>query len=211
MKEKIMTKENIIEALEEIKKSIKNDVDPIIDLYLDHYFKTNEEIGLFAVPRLLFPEIDNMGSYFTGKTSGSDSPENAIMFMKEYFTRVNSEYKTKSAFIYIIYRHGLMHQHVPKFMSYKKKNIGWAIGLSSKKTISQHLKLLNRTVRIDGRQFYEDLLDAIDFYIDDIQRGSVRLINNFIKAHKEIMKPLSKTEYLRRKKYLSKNDFIFLK
>lgn len=210
MKEKIITKDDIVETLREIKKSIKNDVGTIIDLYIDHFFKTDEDIGLFAVPRLLFPEIDNMGSYFVGENL-KNSPDNAIKFMKKYFSKVDIEYKNKSAFIYIIYRHGLMHQHIPKFMSYRRKNIGWAIGLSKKNTISHHLKLMGKTIRIDGRQFYEDFLDAIDFYIDDIKRGDKKIFNNFIKAHTEMMKPLSKSEYLKNKSYVKQKDFNFLK
>lgn len=208
MKKDVATKENIIDTLKEIKQSIVNDVGSAINLYLKHYFEKNEGIGLFAVPRMIFPEVDNLGSYYSGITY--NNAENAIKFIKEYFSRVNGEYKKKGAFIYLIYRHGLMHQHTPKLMSYKRKVVGWHISLRNHEVISNHLKLDGKAVIIDGVQLYKDILDAIDFYISDIERGNKKLFNNFIKAHKAMMKPDAKTNYLGRN-YITQRDFNFLK
>lgn len=206
------TKENIIKHLEDIKRSLQNDVKPAIDLYMKHFFETSEGIGFFAIPRMLFPEIDNLGSYYAGEIN--NTPKNAISFIKTYFSQVNPEYSNKGAFIYLVYRHGLMHQHSPKFISYKKKSVGWAIHLSSDGvvTTSTHLKLLGKTVQVDGRQLYEDLLSALDSYINDIKNEKDNLIKNFIKAHKEMMKPLSKSLVIQKyRAYIKQKDLEFLK
>jgi len=212
MKKDIYTKENIVRHLEDIKKSLRNDIAPVIDLYMKHFFQTNEGIGFFAIPRMLFPEIDNLGSYYAGEIN--NTAKNAIGFIKAYFSKVNLEYMNKGAFIYLVYRHGLMHQHSPKFISYKKKNIGWAIHLSSNGVVTTHthLKLLGKTIQIDGRQLYEDLLSALDFYIIDIKSEKRNLIGNFIEAHKEMMGPLSKTLVLGKyRNYIKQKDLQFLK
>lgn len=212
IKKDIYTKGNIIKHLEAIKKSLQNDVEPVIDLYMKHFFKTNEGIGFFAIPRMLFPEIDNLGSYYAGEIN--NTAKNATSFIKAYFSKVSLEYMNKGAFIYLVYRHGLMHQHSPKLISYKKKNIGWAIHLSSNGVVTTHthLKLLGKTVQIDGRQLYKDLLSALDFYISDIKSEKKNLIENFIKAHKEMGKPLNKTLVLKRyKNYIKQQDLQFLK
>lgn len=212
MKKDIYTKENIIRHLVNIKKSLQNDIGPVIDLYMNHFFQTNEGIGLFAIPRMLFPEIDNLGSYYTGEIN--NTAKNAISFIKTYFSKVNPEYLSKGAFIYLVYRHGLMHQHAPKFVSYRKKNIGWAIHLSSNGVVTTrtHLRLLGKTVQIDGRQLYEDLLSALDFYISDIKSERISLIENFIKAHKEMKRPLGKTLLLKKyRNFIKRVDLQFLK
>jgi hypothetical protein len=208
MKAKIITKEDIVEYLEEIQQSIKNDAGTAIDFYMDHFLKTDEGIGLFTIPRIIFPEIDNLGSYYAGTIKNTSA--NAINFIKDYFSKINLEYLNKGAFIYQVYRHGLMHQHIPKFVSYKNKNLGWAIGLSNRGTKSSHLKLWGKSVKIDGKQFYEDLLIAIDLYKEDIKSGNRKLISNFIKAHKEMITPISKTALLK-KSYFSKKDLSFIK
>ncbi len=212
MNSDLYTKVNIIQHLQDIKKSLRNDIEPVIDLYMEHFFKTNEGIGLFAIPRMIFPEIDNLGAYYSGTIK--NTPKYAIRFIKDYFSRVNLEYLNKGAFIYLVYRHGLMHQHTPKLLSYKRKSIGWAIHLSSNKVVTTHthLGLLGKTVQIDGRQLYEDLLFALDFYINDIKNERKNLIENFSKAHKEMKKPLSKTLVLQKYiNYIKQRDLQFLK
>ncbi len=81
-KKDIYTKENIIKHLGAIKESLQNDIAPVIDLYMRHFLRTNEGIGLFAIPRMLFPEIDNLGSYYAGEIG--NTPKNAIGFIKAY-------------------------------------------------------------------------------------------------------------------------------
>lgn len=206
------SKEGIVKYLNEVKISLQNDVAPAIDLYMKHFFKTNEGVGFFAIPRMIFPEIDNLGSYYCGEIN--NTAQNAIKFIKDYFVTANSEYKNKGALVYLIYRHGLMHQHTPKYISYKGKNIGWAIHLSSNGVVtgSTHLKLLGKTLMIDGRQLYLDLLTALDSYINDINSDKPNLIQNFTKSFNVMQKPLSKALILRKhKSYIKDSDFKFLK
>lgn len=209
MRKDIKTKENVIELITEIEESIQKDVGSAVGLYIKHFIDTKEGIGFFAIPRLIFPEIDAFGGYFSGTIK--NTPEYAIMFMKEYFVRINTEYKRKSAFVYVIYRHGLMHQHTPKFMSYRKKNVGWAIQLTEPGKLNHHLKMRGKTVYINGVQFYEDLMKSIRLYKKDIEKDKNNLVKRFIKAHKETMEAKPKTILLKEKPYLKQSDFDFLK
>ena len=201
-----MDKKDIVKILEEIEKSVKNDVDPIINLYINHFKDTDEGIGLFTIPRIIFPEIDNLGAYYKGTIYNSS--QNAISFIKDYFSQIEPEYKEKGAFIYVIYRHGLMHQHTPKLMSYRKKNVGWVVSLSLDGV--GHLDIWGKTVQLNAGRLYDNYLGALNLYKNDIQKGDQKLINKFILAHKEMATPMSKTKLLKRD-YLQQSDFNFLK
>jgi hypothetical protein len=203
------TKEQIIDYLDNhIIKSLKNDVESAIYTYTNHFLETGEGIGNFAIPRLIFPEIDNMGCLLSGTTTNTSA--DAIIFMKKYFSLVSEDYNDKSAFLYIMYRHGLIHQHFPKFFSVDGNNFGWSVGLSTAKTSNSHLKLIDGTLHIDGRQFYEDFIGAIHLYMKDIELGSNELIDNFNRAFIEMSSPLDKQISLKRYKYLTESDLAFL-
>lgn len=207
MKKDIKTKEEIIEALEEIKKDFKDNVGLSVNAFVKHWRKTEERLGHLYIPRLIFPEIDNLGNYYAGNINPGENTKRAIKFIKNYLGGVNQEYIKKGAFIYFIYRHGLIHQHFPKFMSYKRKNVGWAVSINLPHS---HLKMRGKTIQIDAEKFYNDFLDAIDLYKKDIKKEKDNLINKFINAHIEMMKSKPKKEFLKSKD-LKQTDFNFLK
>jgi hypothetical protein len=205
-KKNSITKDHIGKYLEEIEASLKNDIGLILPTYQQHFLQTNIGAGYFAIPRLIFPEIDNLGALYQGNIR--ETQRAAINFMKDYFGLVNTEYKTKSAFIYLIYRHGLMHQHVPKNMSYKKQSVGWIISMNS---TAGHLSTYGKTIQLDATQLYLDLLTALNFYKNDILSDKENLIERFISAHSKMIEPISKTNLIAKKGYVDQTDFDFLK
>jgi len=208
MKQDISNTNDALELLDEIKVSLERDAGLIIETYLDYFDKTKIGAGFYAIPRLIFPEIDNLGSYLAGNIENTSL--NAIRFMKTYFSKINPDYKLKSAFIYYVYRHGLMHQHVPKFVSYKNNNVGWKIRISKPNTNSSHLQLHGKTIIIDGRKFFEDTLNALNEYKKDIVNNNRNVLNNLVIAHRIMMQPEKKSNLLR-KKYINQTDLNFFK
>lgn len=205
----VINKNGIIRTLEEIEQFLNNETWPVIDLCIKTFKSKQKIVGLFNIPRLLFPIIDTLSCYYKGNIK--DTAFNAIAFLKDYFSRLNPEYERKGAFIYCICRHGLMHQFIPKFISYRRKNIGWEISLNTSGNLSNHLKMCGKTVIIECVQFYDDLLGALGLYKLDIDQGKDGLINKFISVHEKMMEPMNKTGLLERKPYLKQSDFDFLK
>lgn len=208
MEQVINSKQDALDLLNEIKTSLERDVGLVTRQYLDYYNDTGTGVGFFAIPRLIFPEIDNLGCYLAGTTENTGA--NAIAFMKKYFSITNPEYASKSSFIYIIYRHGLMHQHTPKILSYRGKNIGWQINLSEHGESSHLRQNNNGSVIIDGRQFLDDIFMAIEKYKTDIKNNVPDLLLNMQKAHSEMMNVLDESVFLR-KGGVASTDLDFLK
>lgn len=196
-----LSQKEILEHLDEVKRSLENDVGSIINVYIK-----KGDSGFFAILRLIFPEIDHLGSLYKGVNNQNEIASAAIEFMKTYFARVNPEYSNKAAFIYIIYRHGLIHSHSPKTMLYDKQlETGWRISMDGK----QHLYYDGYRLSIDGPTFYNDFLKAISFYREDISNEKEGLARNFNIGFQYMLAHLNKGEMLKRK-YCSLDDFAFL-
>ncbi len=193
----------------QIKQSIINDVGIAIDAYSNHFTKYNEGVGYFAIPRLLFPEIDGLGSYITGKPLRVS--ENLICYMKEIMSQVDKRYGEYAVFIVTLYRHGLLHQHEPKKFRYKSKEIGWAFELGSlnlpvESLRQNHLNYDGQTLWINMNVFYFDVLASIDLFLPILIK---KYKNQFNKSHKEQLKKLSRNSMIKRAKGTA-TDFKFL-
>ena len=208
---KTISKKFIISYLEnEIKTSIKNDVGTALESYSLKWLNESEGVGFFAIPRMLFPEIDCLGSYLTGSTS---TVVNIKSYLSMIMSKIDSRYAQYASFIAIVYRNGLIHQHIPKCFKYKNKRIGWAFQISSSNLpISalrkSHLIFDNNNLWINMTVFYSDLLNSIDIAIPIIANSYKK---EFSKSYKEQHKSLT-VSYFRRKykNILSKKDFEFL-
>lgn len=201
--------------LNHIKKSIENDAGLAIDAYMQDLFnkKNGEGKGFFAVPRLLFPEIDGLGSYLTGK------PKETVLNIKTYLTdilsQLDSRYADYAAYIALIYRHGLLHQHDPKKFKFKKVEIGWWLSVNSQNLPidiqrKDHLCFFQNCLMLNMTVFYQDTLNSVDIALKEII-SKHRI--EFQKSYKEQHKFLTKTFFL--KKYrkngiLNEKDFSFL-
>ena len=110
---KNFTKKHFIDWLKNhVAQSIKDDVGNAMDTY------SNLGTGFFAVPRMLFPEIDGLGSYLTGKSESTS--ENITLYIREVMSQIDNRYRKLAVFITFIFRHGLLHQHSPKKFRYGK-------------------------------------------------------------------------------------------
>lgn len=204
-------KQQAIFLLTEILTSSENDIKPVLGLYCSHNLNKEPKIGFFAVPRLIFPEIDGLGCYYAGKIDGTS--KNAINFIKEYFGRVNSIYKNRGSFLYFVYRHGLMHQHIPKTIIMDGKVFGWGISISSDEvsTNCMHLQVINGNIQIDANRFYEDFSKALKIFIDDVKNETNDVLAiNIIQAHKEMYNSQDTVNIINKYKYMCKDDFLFL-
>jgi hypothetical protein len=71
--------------------------------------------GHFSVPREVFCCIDFMGYL----TSGKNSTQNAVKFIKQYFPQ---RYQDYAELFYSMWRHGLVHEFIPKTYSANSAN-----------------------------------------------------------------------------------------
>jgi len=212
-KRRTMNKEEIIKVLKEIKQSVNKDIDLALKAYLKHWEKEKEGVGFWVFPRMLFPEIDGLASFYTGNTSSSANAENAVKFMREYFGRIDKDYSEISGFIYYAYRHSLMHCHYPREIQLVSgKKISWAFIINPTELKSRVLEFhTNKNIlSIDCVQLFRDFLKALDFYIKDFDapNKAKELIPNFEKAYNE-MHRLRTEQEVRKNKFIKDSDLDY--
>jgi hypothetical protein len=200
------TNKQIKSHLDNIKSSIENDVGKVLSVY------SANMCGFFAIPRLLFPEIDGMGSFLTGDPE--NTTKNIITYFKEVLSEIDTRYANYAVFITYVYRHGLLHQHHPKMFEYKKKGIGWMFNISNTNNPIEiqrphHLNFVGNILQIDMNLFYKDVIDSIDKLYEKIINSYK---DSFAKSIQKQSRPLNKTSILKKKKnFIKKSDFNFFK
>lgn len=191
---------------EHLKKSVINDFTPAMEAYLK---SSGVGKGFFGSLRILFPIITFLGTLLKGK----DEAKNAIAFMEKYLGKVNPLYEELSDLIYNVYRHGLIHTQMPKLVNID----GWIIGWMITYTDAEHLNVKinsaqkNLQIPVCARVLFNDLLKAIDLYIqdfEDISRqaellkifkdGFVSMTKVFDKNSKEVRSSTKALAYLRK-------------
>lgn len=204
------TKIKIEAYVNEIAQSISDDVGTAIQGYSDAFHKKGKPSGgFFAIPRMLFPEIDCLGSYITGKSLNTS--ENIVTYLKVGMSKVNPKYSDLAVFITFIFRHGLLHQHQPKVFSFKGKEVGWMFSINNPNNpieVAQmnHLRFQGDFLMIETNVFYKDLLESIRLMIPEFTSA---YRSTFIKSINEQLKPISKN-FLYKKPWITKDDFKFL-
>lgn len=157
-----------------IQRSITNDVGVAIDAYWKDWSesKAKEGKGFFAIPRLLFPEIDGLGSYFTG--TNDKTFNNITFYLKNVMSKIDGRYSTYAAFITLIYRHGLLHQHTPKrIINNQGQEFGWWFAINSPNNPLEvqrnyHLRIENNILMIDMNVFFQDVVHSVDIALEMI-------------------------------------------
>lgn len=206
MKKTSYTDNQIRKHLDDIKKSIEGDVGTVLPVYAANM------AGFFAIPRLLFPEIDGLGSFITGNPRATT--ENITIYLKLVMSKIDPRYAKYAAFITFVYRHGLLHQHTPKKFEYRKKDIGWMFNISHTNNPLDiqrkfHLHFVNNTLQLDMNVFYQDTFDSIDKLYEMLTKSYKE---QFAKAISQQSTPLNKTNILNRnKKFIKASDFNFFK
>ena len=209
-----MNKEEIIIVLEEIKQSVNKDIGLALKAYLEHWEKEKEGVGFWVFPRMLFPEIDGLASFYTGDTLSRTNAKNAVEFMREYFGRIDKVYSEISGFIYYTYRHSLIHCHYPRniqLISGKQVNWGFAINPTELKSRALEFHKNTNVLLIDCVQLFRDFLKALDFYIKDfdVPAKEKQLIHNFEKAYNEMQGLRTEQEVRKNDKYIKDSDLNY--
>lgn len=196
-----------------VKESIENDVGIAIRAYWNAFSKNKIGAGFFAIPRMLFPEIDGLGAFLTGK------PYSTGLNIKIYLTKIMGQldirYEQYAGFIAVIYRHGLLHQHTPKRFKSKNREFEWWFSINSPNSPLDvqrkfHLVIKNNLLMIDMNVFYRDVLDSMDLVLEEIL-GNYR--DQFVKVFKEQNRKFTRYGLLKgkdKKNYLTNGDFKFL-
>ena len=201
--------------LNDIKQSIINDCGTALEAYWEKFSKDKISAGFFAIPRLLFPEIDGLGSYITGKPMCTGL--NIKTYLETIMCQIDIRYSSFSSFIAFIYRNGHLHQHQPKRFKYRGKELGWWFSINSPNNPidiqrKYHLVINKDILMIDMNVFYLDVTNSIDIVLSIILKNTE---NKFQEAYKMQNKPLTKHALLNSKKrnrcrYIFPKDFKFV-
>jgi hypothetical protein len=166
-------------------QSLEDDFEPAYDAL------KARKTGFFALPRMLFPTITFLGALYRGE----DDAKHAIQFMERFLGSVKPLYKDLSSIMYIVYRHGLTHTHMPKLLDVDGSIVGWQITFDE----AQHLQLTRMTnyVRFSLGPYtlYSDLKLAIEAYIAEFD-GPDRdnILACFLKGYIEMSRVYSASE-----------------
>lgn len=199
--------------IDQVKESIKNDCGIAIKGYSQAAREEQRFGGFYSIPRMLFPEIDSLGSYITGEPLSTS--RNIKIYLQIILSKINPKYGEFAGFIVLVLRHGLLHQHSPKNFKYKSKFSGLAINLASPNNpISverlHHLQFSGRYLQISVNCLYNDLLDSFDYLLEYLFEKNNK--QNFVKSINKQTKCLTKNFCLKHnKKYICQKDFNFLK
>lgn len=154
----------------ELKQSLINDFLPCFEVFKE------KRVGNFAILRIIFPYITFLGTLYRGKEGST----NCIRFMIDYLGKVHGEYRDKSAIYYVVYRHGLEHTNMPKIITNNKKKLGWLISFQNATHRNQD-DYLYRNLLIYPKLLFDDLIKAIDIYLNDLSHNE-DLFENFKKG-----------------------------
>lgn len=167
-------KKSVVKYLKtDIKVSIENDVKKIV-----RYHERIKVGGYHSIPRLVFCYVDYLGSL----VYGPDKPTvHAIQYIENYFEK---EYKNKSALLFIMWRHGTVHEYDPKVLKLKfgKLKLGWLTNISSKKhNKKDHLSVFNRYgvkktryFKINANKLVDDLLESLSRLVKDLEANKAK-------------------------------------
>jgi hypothetical protein len=162
--------------INDIKESLKIEVGTAIQAYFTVNSTGKRGGGFYSIPRLIFPEIDNLGSFLTGKPGSTG--ENITKYLKEIVSKIDNKYEVFAGFLVVIFRHGLLHQHGQKYFIYNNKYVSSEIRIGSiynpiDAMRVRHLTFENDRFLIDVNVFYNDILNSIDILNSEIKMVNI--------------------------------------
>lgn len=169
---RIFDHQTAIDYLEnEVKQSIQRDMSLILT------FPAAYNSGFYAGVRYLFAEVEGLAKLYWGRESVQRpryggriySAEDAVRFMRRFNILTPT-----SGVHYEVFRHGLAHTHMPKWISKNRRAIEWYLSNGAG---------INR-FGIFIPQFRDQVVDAIDAFIDELRRegqaGGRNRLNRFL-------------------------------
>ncbi|MBC8180301.1 hypothetical protein H8E88_04170 [candidate division KSB1 bacterium] len=177
---------------ETVRPIIINDVKKVA-LYHNRYSK-EKNVGFFGVPMQVFCYID-----FLGKIAFDDksNTKRAEKFIKKYFPKHYNDY---AELLYSMWRHGMIHQFVPKsfFAKFdglpKMISVRWLANKSNKKhNRKANMKFFslirdrnNLTLVINICQLVDDLIIALDNFINEAKEDDIKRLEFEKRLNKSI-------------------------
>jgi len=173
--------------LTHIQGTIKDDIWPALNL-------PKIKGGYYSVPRLILCYIDYLGFLYCGK-SGSKS---AVQFIREVMGKIDLKYSKYGGILYLVFRHGTIHEFMPKWFIFENRRIGHVISKSKrnfkwKGENYSHLKIKNNRIPIALQKLYMDLLSSIERFQIIVQQDD-KIFKNFQTAYRTIMNQQLKKE-----------------
>lgn len=156
---------------------------------------------------LIFVHINLLGYL----SSGDDKTPNAVKFFREYLGKIDARYKEVGGLLYHMLRHGWIHRFTPKRLKLNNRMI-----LDFQYTFNidreQHLKMVEiqrvKRLLISLSLLYDDLLSAIDFFVEDIRQNQE--LSDIFKGAFETRREPEKEEDVRGRNYIKSSDFDFI-
>lgn len=198
-----LRKKIISDEIIAIHEYIKHDISPLLRAKDSYYGPLS----------LIFALINYLGALYSGKPDKNN--KETIEFIKEFF---NPKYKDYPGLMYIINRHGLIHERIPKLIQLSLK--GHIIHQYTDNVRRRyHLQIVN-AIRPNNRHFVavfisiprliDDLHEAIDSYFLALYKNNEKgrlLRKNFALTWKVVRKPKNEIELTRLYKYLDTKEF----
>ena len=171
---------------EEVKEQILLEIAPILHIGIS-------QGGYFGVTRQILCLVDFLGALYSGYNGEVDKKtgrkviskaEKAIKFIEDVFGDKDTNYKTNGKYLYLMYRHGLVHLYQPKELELKDgKKLSWLAykGAREGATVLEvqnvrHMEISQnphdpniKYLTIWITSLYYDLITAMDLYTKKLE------------------------------------------
>ncbi|MBI4064838.1 hypothetical protein HY409_00505 [Candidatus Gottesmanbacteria bacterium] len=195
---------------EEVKEQILLEIAPILHVGI-------AQGGYFGVTRQILCLVDFLGALYSGYNGEVDKKterkliskgEKAIKFIEEIMGENDPNYKTNGKYLYLMYRHGLVHLYQPKEIELKDgKKLSWLAYKGPREGTNvlevQNVKHMGisqspqdpntKYLTISIISLYYDLITAIDLFTKKLELEK-DLQNKWISTANAISEP-EKEEY----------------
>jgi len=170
---------------------------PVIKNDLIKVLKFHEKVGygFHSISLQAFCYIDHLGALLHSEPAGSSK---AVKYIEDYMGQVNSRYQDIGRLLYVMWRHGTVHEHTPKQLihSCRRYRISWVTGKSSNQQERDcHLKCFkvqgtknSYAIVVNLFQLSEDLVSSIKILLRKL-KADYRLRRRVQKHFKQILKP----------------------
>lgn len=171
----------------------------------------------YAFFNTFFCLVENLGYLYKGERSS----KNAVSFLRDYFGQVRPVYREMGGLLYDLYRHGSIHQLMPKSIVLSN-GIKVSCVFPPESTMPNSQISIGQNLNTDERKksiwlmmscdaLYNDMMSAVKIYEDDLQKDAA-LFNTFEASARQFQKDVTEAEIRKKcRSYIGDSDFNFLK